>query len=124
MTLTEFLAGKPCIEELDGFLHALGQMAADPTIDPSHVYAPLTTDQVQEAAVYRNRLMKGQVVPYPSRVWRAWEYQFGKPPRRKPGPPPEFAAQSPTAERGSASDDRPADHAGSQQTYLVAKPRW
>ena len=123
MTLTEFLAGKPCIEELDGFLHALGQMAADPTIDPSATYAPLTTDQVQEAAVYRKRLMKGQVVPYRSLAWRQWEYRFGKPPTRKPGPPPEFAAQSPTARRGSASADQPADHAGSQQTYLVAKPR-
>jgi hypothetical protein len=123
MTLTEFLAGRPCIEELDGFLHALGQMAADPTIDPSHTYQPLTTEQVQEAGVYRKRLMKGQVVPYPSQMWRQWEYRFGKPPTRKPGQPPASDARSPAAASGSAAGGPPSGHADTQVKYLVAKPR-
>jgi hypothetical protein len=123
MTLTEFLAGNPCIEELDGFLHALGQMAADPKIDPSAIYAPLTTDQVQEANIYRKRLMKGQVVPYRSLAWRQWEYQFGKPPRRKAGQPPASDARLPAAASRSAGGDQPSDRADTQVKYLVAKPR-
>jgi hypothetical protein len=123
MTLTEFLADNPCIEELDGFMHALGQMAADPTIDPSATYAPLTTDQVQEADVYRKRLMKGQVVPYRSLTWRQWDYRFGKPPTRKPGQPPASDARSPAAASGSAAGGPPSDRADTQVKYLVAKPR-
>jgi hypothetical protein len=123
MTLAEFLAGRPCLEELDGFLHALGQMAADPTIDPSATYLPLTTDQVREAQDYRNRLMKGLVVPYPSLVWRQWEYRMGKPPRRLQARHPGSDVQSPAAASGSAAGGPPSGHADTQVKYLVAKPR-
>jgi hypothetical protein len=124
MNLTAFLRSRPCLEELDGFLHALGQMAGDPTIDPSGVYTPLTTDQLQEAKVYRDRLLKGQVVPYRSHLYRAWDYQFGRPPRRKPGRHPPSDAQSLAASSRSVVSDLPAGRGGNQQTYLVAKPRW
>jgi hypothetical protein len=124
VTLAEFLAGRPCLEELDGFLHALGQMAADPTIDPSATYLPLTTDQVREAQDYRNRLMKGLVAPYPSLVWRQWEYRMGKPPKRRQGQPLPSGGLSPAAASGSASGDQPSGHADTQGKYLVAKPRW
>lgn len=121
MTIDEFLRQRPCLEELDGYLDAIKPGGVGQGLDLTH--DALTPEILRAAEDYRKRLLKGKVVPEKSGLWRQWEYQFGKPPKRKPGPPPEFAAQSPTARRGSAPDDRPAYREDSQRTYLVAKPR-
>lgn len=124
MTIDEFLRQLPCLEELDGYLDALKPGSAVRQLDLERSHEDLTPDVLRAAEDYRKRLMKGLVVPAPSSTWRAWEYRSGKAPRQKTEPPPVSPAQSSTAGRGSAPDDRPAGHAGSQQTYLVAKPRW
>lgn len=124
MTVDEFLQMRPCLEELDGYLDSLkpGGLAREMGVPMSH--DGLTPEILRKSEDYRQRLMKGKVVPYPSATWRAWEYQFGKPPRKKLGPPPPSPPQSKFVASGSAPDDQRAGHAGSQQTYLVAKPRW
>lgn len=123
MTIDEFLRTRPCLEELDGYLAALkpGSPARELGLPLSH--EGLTPEVLRAAEDYRMRLMKGLVVPEASVSWRGWDYQWGKPPRKRPEPPPPSAPQSRFAASRSASDDPPADRAGSQGTYLVAKPR-
>lgn len=123
MKIEAFLRQLPCIEELDGYLNSLkpGSLARELGLELSH--EGLTPEVMQAARDYRERLMKGKVVPAPSKSWRAWEYRMGKPPTKKPEPPPASEPQSRFSSSGWGSDDRAADRAGSQGTYLVAKPR-
>lgn len=123
MTIDEFLRQRPCLEDLDGYLDALkaGSLPREMGIVLSHDV--LTPEVLRAAEDYRQRLLKGKELPAPSLSWRAWQYRRGKAPTRTPGPPPPSLPQSKFVASGSAPDDRPADHAGSQQTYLVAKPR-
>lgn len=121
MTIDEFLRQRPCLEELDGYLDAIKPGGVGQGLGLTH--DALTPEILRAAEDYRKRLLKGKVVPEKSGLWRQWDYQFGKPPKRKPGPPPPSLPQSKFVASGLAPDDRPAGRAGSQQTYLVAKPR-
>jgi hypothetical protein len=121
--IEDFLRSRPCIEELDGYLDALKPGSPARELGLALDHDALTPEVLRESEDYRQRLMKGKVVPARSAYWRSWDYQFGRAPTKKRGQPPASEPQSRFSALRSASDDRPEGHAGSQGTYLVAKPR-
>jgi len=123
LTLAEFLRERPCLEELDGYLNALKPGSDARVLGLELSEDGLTAEILRESEAYRKRLMKGLTVPYQSHMERGWDYQFGKAPTKLRERPPPSLSLSPAARPGSASAAPPSGHAGSQATYLVAKPR-
>ena len=99
MKVEEFLERRPCLEELDGYLEglrwqienagaclpltddlrsSLGELPDSP-LQPQ--YPEITTDLLAPIEAYRKQLLKGKVVPYPSRIDRKWVYKLGSKPK-------------------------------------------
>jgi hypothetical protein len=78
MNVNEFIAGRPCLEEIEGYLlglrtqHKLGMDA--PEID---------ADIIGPIEKYKALLLAGKETPYPSEMPREWEYRKGRKPQRK-----------------------------------------
>jgi hypothetical protein len=70
MTVDDFLACDPCIEEVDGFIHGL-------------TVQKLLTEDAHAALTTRLAALKsGRVVPCNTTLPRTWHYTLGKPAKR------------------------------------------
>ena len=85
MNVQKFLGGRPCLEEIDGFL--LGcRLQIDLLDNPQ--YPEITADVIGPLETYRAQLMSGKVTPAPSEIRREFIYQKGRAPKRRRAPPP------------------------------------
>lgn len=71
---SRLVASYPCIEEIEGFLHATKLLTG-------HV----PTEVMRIVSEYRGRLDKGKIIPAPTRMRRKYDYRRGQKPRRRVG---------------------------------------
>ena len=76
MDVMRFLAGKPCLEEVDGYLNQLRKSGE----------VEITADVLVPLEEWKQTLLKGKDVPYEVHGnFRKYMYKKGSPPRLKPG---------------------------------------
>jgi len=80
-----FIAQRPCLEELDGYIEGLKEQIAHPEKYPHGVqYENLSEEVLGPIETYRKRLLAGKEIPNPSKLERDWVYQRGRKPLFKP----------------------------------------
>lgn len=84
MKVDEFLRGRPCLEELDGYLMGLRiQIEHRDAFPMPPNYETIDAEVLGPIETYRSLLMKGKEVPAPSRMERMWIYKRGSRPKKK-----------------------------------------
>lgn len=84
MNVERFISQRPCLEEIDGFLHGLHLQIESPDQFPHGVqYAEMTSEVLAPLEAYRKRLLTGKEMPSETKLRRAWVYRQGQKPRRK-----------------------------------------
>jgi hypothetical protein len=82
--VARFLASRPCIEEVEGFLGGIKEQARDASLTTAGTsFSGITDEVLGPVQEYLDRLMKGRDVPAESFMERAYVYERGKPPVRK-----------------------------------------
>lgn len=83
MNVSTFLSGRPCLEELDGFLKGLRWQRENPDLlDRLPDDDERDSEVMRQLRDYRKQLMSGRTVPTPTRLARAFEYQTKRKPKR------------------------------------------
>lgn len=98
MTPAQFIDGRPCLEEIDGYLHRVDMSRAveDPDLKPlvdavaeMRVNTPpdsqvsIDTEGLRVIETWRRKLMKGKVMPADSAAPRSYEYKRNHKPVRR-----------------------------------------
>lgn len=107
MTPTEFIATRPCLEEIEGYLHRLdfdgeirdpalrqmtdriAEMRRSGELPPGGSLSqggprqePLTADGLRVIESWKRKLLKGKALPAPSRLPRRYRYRANQKPLR------------------------------------------
>ena len=104
-----FIATRPCIEEIKGWL--LGRKIQG---------LPVTDEVLAPVEAYEERLMSGKEVPAPSKLEREWVYQQGRKPVFKPRKGP---MESEHANKDSESAPRKQPKKSNRPTLHYSKGR-
>lgn len=89
MNVLAFLADRPCLEELDGFLEGLRWQRENPDLlDRPPEDDERDPETLRKVRDYKKALLAGRVVPVPSRIPRGYEYQTKRKPKRTSRRPP------------------------------------
>lgn len=83
MDVHAFLKGRPCLEEIDGYLDSLRFQIDNPELFHELQYSHIDGDVLSPIEAYRQRLMSGKDVPAPTRLERSWIYKLRTKPQRK-----------------------------------------
>ena len=90
MKVEKFLAGMPCLEEVDGYILGLKIQIKNPDALGGYKpqYETLSNDVLGQIEAYRRRLLQGKETPAPTALDRKWVYQQGRKPipNRNKGP--------------------------------------